>query len=375
MAIPAASRLSPWLMMAIRVLQGILSALGVPAIYCMWGAWAPPTERTTLVSICFSGSMIASAIVYPTSGLLCRYGFAGGWPSVFYVYGIVGMFWCVLWCVLMFETPEEHPRINPREKKYIMHTIAQTHSQNKGAIPWMKLLTSLPVWAVVLGNICYNFPFFMLLAVLPQYMKEILQFDIKSNGFYSMLPYIMLFVCTNLWANICDRLHTRKILSTTAIRKLSTVIGTLIPDILYVIISFLDCDYSLVVVVLMSCAIGLSGTNMQGYLINPYDIAPQYATAILCLGNTVGVATGIVSPYIVAAMTVDKSREEWQGVFFLTSALGVACMTFYLVFGSGKQMEWTKTSKLAQVMPSLDYEIDIKVPLNIQEKKDLNSIS
>ena len=352
--IPVASDVSPWLVMAIRVVQGLTSALSVPAIYCVWAEWGPPLERATMVTICYSGLMIANAVVYPTSGLLCQYGFAGGWPSVFYVYGILGVVWCIMWLLIFYETPEEHPRIDPREREYIVQSIAKAHGAAKrGAIPWRKLFTSLPVWAVILGNVGFNFPFFMLLAVLPRYMREVLKFDIESNGYYCMVPFITLFVITNVYRPICSVLKEKRILSVTAIRKVSAVLGTFVPGVLYVVISFLDCDYAMVVVVLMSFAIGFSGANMQGYYINPYDIAPQYATAILCLGNTASVATGIVSPYIVAALTVDKTREEWQQVYFLTAGIVTACMVFYLVFGSGTQLEWTKTKQP-------DTEVDAK---------------
>ncbi|XP_005107785.1 uncharacterized transporter slc-17.2 [Aplysia californica] len=375
MALPAAARLSPWLMMSIRVAQGLLSALGVPAIYCMWGAWAPPQERTTLISICFSGSMIASAIVYPSSGLLCRFGFAGGWPSVFYVFGIVGLVWCVLWMFLMYETPDTHPRIDPREREFIKQSIGGTNKENRGAIPWLKIFSSIPVWAVVVAQLGYNWAFFMLLAMLPQYMKEVLQLDIQSNGFYSMLPYVALSLCTNIWGSLCDCLLRRKVVSLTGVRKLSTAVGTVVPGILYVIISFLDCSQALWVVLLMTFAIGISGTNLQGFLINPYDIAPRYATAVLCLSNTIAVGSGIVSPYVVAAMTVNKTREEWQGVFFLTSGIGLACLVFYLIFGSGVEMEWAKAPKdrpnldakptNTKAVPSSDFEYTVKDPLDI----------
>ena len=69
------------------------------------------------------------------------------------------------------------------------------------------------------------------------------------------------------------------------------------------------------------------------------------------------VATGIVSPYVVAALTVDKTREEWQTVFFLTAGIITACMVFYLIFGSGTRMEWTKAK-------DVELDIDVKEPLN-----------
>ena len=56
-------------------------------MYAMWGKWAPVGERATLVSLSFSGQNLANAVAFPTAALLCKHGFAGGWPSVFYVYG------------------------------------------------------------------------------------------------------------------------------------------------------------------------------------------------------------------------------------------------------------------------------------------------
>ena len=64
-----------------------LQSFSIPAMYSMWGAWAPTAERATLVSLSFSGQNVANSVAFPTAALLCKYGFAGGWPSVFYVSG------------------------------------------------------------------------------------------------------------------------------------------------------------------------------------------------------------------------------------------------------------------------------------------------
>ena len=41
----------------------------------------------TDLSHLFSGGHIGTALAMPATGYLCKYGFAGGWPSVFYVFG------------------------------------------------------------------------------------------------------------------------------------------------------------------------------------------------------------------------------------------------------------------------------------------------
>jgi MFS family permease len=53
----------------------------------LWPYWAPPAERSTLLGFASAGSQIGNVITLPLGGFLCENGFAGGWPSIFYVIG------------------------------------------------------------------------------------------------------------------------------------------------------------------------------------------------------------------------------------------------------------------------------------------------
>lgn len=55
--------------------------------------WAPPSERSRLAGIANAGAQMGNVIALPLGGFLCVYGFAGGWPSIFYVFGIFGVVW------------------------------------------------------------------------------------------------------------------------------------------------------------------------------------------------------------------------------------------------------------------------------------------
>ncbi|CAB3999987.1 sialin-like [Paramuricea clavata] len=84
---PLAARFSLYALVALRILEGLGEGVTFPAMHAMWSYWAPPLERTKLVPATYSGSQIGTIIAYPLSGWLCANGFAGGWPSVFYVFG------------------------------------------------------------------------------------------------------------------------------------------------------------------------------------------------------------------------------------------------------------------------------------------------
>ena len=47
-------------------------------------------------------------------------------------------------------------------------------------MPWFDIVKSLPVWAMVVGSVCYDWGVTMLLTSLPKYMAEVLKFDIKT---------------------------------------------------------------------------------------------------------------------------------------------------------------------------------------------------
>lgn len=59
----------------------------------------------------------------PLSGLLSAYGFSGGWPSIFYVFGLVGTVWCLAFLFFVSEDPEQCPSIKEAEKKYILSSL------------------------------------------------------------------------------------------------------------------------------------------------------------------------------------------------------------------------------------------------------------
>lgn len=80
-------------------------------------------RRSIKTKISFSGAQFGTVISMPLSGLLSAYGFAGGWPSIFYVFGLVGTVWCLCFLYFVSEDPEHCPSIKENEKKYILSSL------------------------------------------------------------------------------------------------------------------------------------------------------------------------------------------------------------------------------------------------------------
>lgn len=71
----------------------------------------------------YAGAQFGTVISMPLSGLLAEYGFSGGWPSIFYVFGIIGTVWCLAFFFTVYEDPESHPKISDQERKYIVNSL------------------------------------------------------------------------------------------------------------------------------------------------------------------------------------------------------------------------------------------------------------
>lgn len=57
------------------------------------------------------------------SGYLIDAGVMGGWPSVFYFFGLFTLGWFALWWLFMYNKPSDHPTISKEELNYIEKSI------------------------------------------------------------------------------------------------------------------------------------------------------------------------------------------------------------------------------------------------------------
>ncbi|XP_041372285.1 sialin-like isoform X6 [Gigantopelta aegis] len=220
---PIMARTSKHLFLISRIITGVCQGVMIPAAQAFWARWSPLNERSRLIGLTIAGVPIGSAVIFPVGGQLCAYGFDNGWASVFYVIGGIAFLWCIIWNVFIYNSPSECPHISEIELKYIEASLGTKPKHRE--TPWRAFLTSRALWAIIIAALCANFTSFMLATQLPTYMKDILKFDIASNGTYSMLPYLWLWFFTLFSVMCADHLIFQNILSVASTRKLMSGIG------------------------------------------------------------------------------------------------------------------------------------------------------
>ncbi|XP_074913897.1 vesicular glutamate transporter 3 isoform X2 [Buteo buteo] len=294
MFIPSAARVHYGCVMFVRILQGLVEGVTYPACHGMWSKWAPPLERSRLATTSFCGSYAGAVVAMPLAGVLVQY---IGWSSVFYIYGMFGIVWYMFWLLHAYESPAAHPTITNEEKIYIETSIGEGASLASASV-----------------------------------------------GLLSAVPHMVMTIIVPIGGQLADFLRSRKILTTTTVRKVMNCGGFGMEATLLLVVGYSHTKG--VAISFLVLAVGFSGFAISGFNVNHLDIAPRYASILMGISNGVGTLSGMVCPLIVGAMTKHKTREEWQNVFLIAALVHYSGVIFYAIFASGEKQEWADPENL-----------------------------
>ncbi|KAG1658841.1 Sialin [Nymphon striatum] len=324
-----------WLMF-VRILEGMVGGVIYPALLQFWSKWAPEMERTQLVALSMTGAYFGTVVAMPLCGLLAHH---FGWESIFYVYGGFGCLWFLIWNFTAADTPDLHPFISIEEQHYIVLTRTDKgNCINFKDIPWRKISTSLPFYAIVCAHFSENWGFYTLLTVLPTYMKDILNFNIVESGILSAIPYLVMIITSISMGFVADFLRRNKYLSTKSVRKLFNTISFLSQSTFLILTGY--TTNATVAVLYLSLSVGLGGFLASGYLSNFLDISTRYVAVIMGISNTIASIPGCISPTIVGLLTSDQTLEEWRIVFYISGVVYAIGGTIFVLFSSGELQSW-----------------------------------
>ena len=102
---PFAVHVSFGTLLAARVGMGLAEAASMPCVHAIIGTWFPPGETSFAISFSTSGQAIGTIIALISSPMVSWY-----WPSVFYVFGVIGLVWTVLFAIFCPENPTAQDR-------------------------------------------------------------------------------------------------------------------------------------------------------------------------------------------------------------------------------------------------------------------------
>lgn len=140
------------------------------------------------------------------------------WQSAFYVTAIITFITSLLWFHIVADSPDKHHSISHAERNLIDESSAEL-SVRKEFPPVSEMFKSKPFYALLLLHFSDAWGVYFILTSAPMFMSQVLKFDLKDVGMLSSLPYIIRMISAILFGGIGDLLWSKKLISTTGIRK------------------------------------------------------------------------------------------------------------------------------------------------------------
>ncbi|XP_029848749.2 sialin isoform X1 [Ixodes scapularis] len=337
--------------LVLRALEGISEGVTYPSLYALVARWSPVRERSFLVTVCIFGSLLGTVITLPVAAVLCEHGFDGGWPSVFYLTGLLGFVWVVVWFLLSSATPEQNRLISLEERKYIVDSRDCKFGVQR-SVPWIEILLSQPVWMCALIKFCSAWSFYTLLTELPSYLENVLHFKIQKNGLFNAGFYLSQGVMELVSSYSADRIIERRLLGVTSTRKVFQSISLLGQAVIFVCLASAGCN-TVLACILLFVACSLAGAHSGCDSVLPIDLAPEFAGSVMGLVNTVASTAGIFAPMLVGYLTENnESLERWDTVFYVSAAINLFGGVVFLIFGTAKVQPWAHPQ--TEVVPDTD---------------------
>ncbi|KAI1288230.1 Sialin [Halotydeus destructor] len=381
--------ISDWLtaLIASRVVLGVLQGGIFPSCYAMLYKWMPQKERSLALAFMDVGGTIGSIVAASLTGYLSEHGFAGGWPSSFYVSGIISLVTFVLWVTLVSSTPEEHHLITEEELDYIRKH--RGNGQNAGGVkgsrtrppvPWRAILTSSPVIAVIISKFSLGWTFFTILSKLPAYLNDVLHVSPTENGLLNASLYTATIISLLTAGHISEKMIQIGWFSRTRCRKMFAAIASLGAATCLAIVPSVGCNKTAVMMLfitsnfLMGCGSGGDGPV-------PSELTTNFPATIFSIANMVACSSGFVAPYVIGVILESKAGDLqylWSIIFYLASAIAGTGIMAFLFFGSADIQPWdAPTDPSGQGMTMLSTEGSDDEWFNINQHRSdvrLNSL-
>lgn len=339
------------LLAAARLLIGIAQGFIFPSIHTVLAQWVPPHERSRSVSLTMSGMYLGAAagmLVLPSLVKL------RGPQSVFMAEASLGFLWTLLW--LRFSTdPSALDSLKASSAGFLPLSKLKDDSSRRQVvgppgsavgIPWGRIFLSPAIWAIVANNFTFHYALYVLMNWLPTYFEQGLEVSLQEMGSSKMLPYLNMFVFSNVGGWAADHLITRRVLSVTRTRKLLNTVGFVAAAAALVALpSFRSAGGA---VACSSASLGFLALGRAGFAVNHLDVAPRYAGIVMGVSNTAGTLAGIIGVGLTgsileaakggSAAAGISSAAAWRPVFFVPGYLCLFSAVLFLAFSTGERI-------------------------------------
>eukprot|EP00240_Pyramimonas_obovata_P002332 CAMPEP_0118921568 /NCGR_PEP_ID=MMETSP1169-20130426/797_1 /TAXON_ID=36882 /ORGANISM="Pyramimonas obovata, Strain CCMP722" /LENGTH=446 /DNA_ID=CAMNT_0006862313 /DNA_START=319 /DNA_END=1659 /DNA_ORIENTATION=- len=325
---PIMARISFSALIVARVLLGIAEGAHFPVLALFLSLWFPSSERGRALTATFLGVEAGTLIALLAAPWITE---VAGWAANFYVFGSLGLVWCLFSEAHLASHPHQHPRISEEELQHIVGGREAKPRGTSGLNVWRSILLSRSFWAILLAHGCFTFVMHLLALWMPSYFNKHLHVEMSSLPIYTVLPQVFNALISLAGGWLSD-MAVQRGYSTLSLQRMACIIGFSIPAILLQF--FWDVQNPTVGAALMCGVIGFIGLSAKcGHLVHLMDVLPHNVASALGVINTVGSIMGILSNMFAGWFI--QEYDSWGGLFSILGVVLWAGMCMFLVLTAG----------------------------------------
>jgi len=260
-----------------------------------------------------------------------------GWRVAFYLCSALAFLVVIVWQSYATDWPEEHEGVNAAELERIhpgsrKGDVRRREDAAKRQVPWLKMLTSLSVWGLILGYACQGYAFYVYYNWFYFYAVKVRGLNLMQAAVWTSAPFLAMALLSPVGGWFSDRVA--RTLGRRRGRLTAVWLGMGVSTVLL----FLGSHLSITVIALPMIALA-AGFNMfaaANFWAACIDLAPDYSASLSALMNTLGSMGGAISSTVTAYVAV---RYNWSHSLDLAALITVISGLLFSFVNAGRSIE------------------------------------
>uniref|UniRef100_A0AC34G2L6 Major facilitator superfamily (MFS) profile domain-containing protein n=1 Tax=Panagrolaimus sp. ES5 TaxID=591445 RepID=A0AC34G2L6_9BILA len=310
----------------------------IPCASLLIAKWFPMHEKSTAMAIFSMGNQVGLALAMFATAELCKVRYLDGWPTSFFLYGLMGAVFIGIWLPNVKNKPRENRWISSAELMHIEESEQRLRAMSVNLnVPYRTLFCSPVIIAICLSSFCQSFVMVSMISYLPEYYRSVLKLGISANGSFSAIPFLVQMFSKMGFAFVADRLKVLG-LKINFVTKICNSIASFGCAICLILICFTNNG----TIIMMLICLGLTFTSafVPGYNTSIVSVAPSYTAVISAYAQIWAQTASVFAPLIVGWITQTSSVNEWRAVFVIIAAVCIVTGITFQIFGAATVQPW-----------------------------------
>ncbi|XP_014240459.1 vesicular glutamate transporter 1-like isoform X2 [Cimex lectularius] len=341
-SLPSFAETSGWSsMISMRILVGILDGLLMPVILQIATRWRPFPEYSRCIATLSLGPFCGKLIVTALISFIGRS--IGGWSSVFYISGNLGILWVVAWFTFGADEPRSCFYVSTEEELLISRLTTEVSTLYWDTpIPWKGLFKSKSMYVAIAMELmtAWTTVFITESSYMSIYMKEVQGYSEDNVGIaFNYMSMIVLTPILCAISMLCDWIIGKEMYPVIHQRKTCSSIGLWGSAICIVFIGY--AENSRFILFTYYLYLAMQSFVFVSYSLLPFDVAPNFSGLINAISTSVGSIPIMFLPSFVKLIVIQYNQDVlWNYMFYLASLSYFSANFIYTILYEGKLEEF-----------------------------------